>query len=192
VDVADNLRLVLEHVLRSRGKNTGPWLLFPELPRETPENLMMLGDFNRYWMEKVLRTTDLPKHFTPHSLRHTFAMTLLGGGGGLDRASILYVSRLLGHAKIQTTVDEYGSSLPVRSPGAVTGLATITTPAGFLEQVGVEVSRDGGQDVLGDVRTSRRSKVRSTDVETPRDPQETSDVVPGGSGNNGGNNLVLA
>jgi integrase len=50
----------------------------------------------------------LPPHFTPHSLRHTFASLLLQQG-----ESPVYVQRQLGHASIKLTVDTDGKWLPM-------------------------------------------------------------------------------
>lgn len=49
-------------------------------------------------MGKVLKEAKLP-HFTPHGLRHTFASLLLQAG-----VDVYYVSRMVGHADIGTTV----------------------------------------------------------------------------------------
>jgi integrase len=62
---------------------------------------------------RVVRAAALP-HFTPHSLRHTYASLLLVAG--LD---VYYVSRMLGHASIQETVDTYGRWLPANRPGVL-------------------------------------------------------------------------
>jgi integrase len=61
---------------------------------------------------RVVKAAKLP-HFTPHSLRHTFASLLLVAG------TDVYVSRMLGHASIQETVDTYGRWLPANRPGAL-------------------------------------------------------------------------
>jgi hypothetical protein len=58
--------------------------------------------------------TTLPRHFSPHSLRHTFASLLLQQG-----ESPAYVQRQLGHASIQLTVDTYGKWLPLGNVAAV-------------------------------------------------------------------------
>lgn len=49
----------------------------------------------------------LPEGTSPHTLRHTWASTLLTSG-----VPIFLVSRYAGHATIQTTVDQYGHLLP--------------------------------------------------------------------------------
>ncbi len=64
--------------------------------------------------KRVLREAGLPEHFTPHSLRHTFASLLLQQG-----ESPVYVQRQLGHASIQLTVDTYGKWLPMGNKAAV-------------------------------------------------------------------------
>lgn len=62
---------------------------------------------------RVVKTAKLP-HFTPHSLRHTYASLLLVAG-----VDVYYVSRMLGHASIQETVDTYGRWLPANRPGVL-------------------------------------------------------------------------
>jgi integrase len=56
----------------------------------------------------VLKAAELPPHFTPHCLRHTFASLLLSDG-----VSPAYVQRILGHSSIKPTVDLYGRWLPM-------------------------------------------------------------------------------
>ena len=56
---------------------------------------------------KVLKLADLPPHFSPHCLRHTFASLLLQHG-----ESPQYVQELLGHRSITLTADLYGRWLP--------------------------------------------------------------------------------
>ena len=63
--------------------------------------------------------------FTAHALRHTFASRLLHRG-----ARIEVVSRLLGHADIQTTVNVYYHELPGDSESAVSLLETACGPGG--------------------------------------------------------------
>jgi len=66
---------------------------------------------------RLLKRAKLPNHFTPHSLRHTFASQLLQQG-----ESPAYVQRQLGHASIKLTVDTYGKWLPMGNKAAVDGL----------------------------------------------------------------------
>lgn len=53
-------------------------------------------------------------HFSPHSLRHSFASLLLQHG-----ESPAYEQRQLGHASIHLTVDTYGKGLPLGNKAAV-------------------------------------------------------------------------
>jgi integrase len=57
---------------------------------------------------RLLKRAKLPLHFSPHSLRHTFASLPLQQG-----ESPVYVQRPLGHASIQLTVDTHGKWLPM-------------------------------------------------------------------------------
>ena len=63
---------------------------------------------------RTLKRAKLPEHFTPHSLRHTFASLLLQQG-----ESPVYVHRQLGHASIKLTVDTYGRWLPMGNKATV-------------------------------------------------------------------------
>ncbi len=73
--------------------------------------------------KRVLKaaTPPLPRHFSPHSLRHTYASLLIADG-----VSPAYVQRQLGHSSIKMTVDTYGKWLPMADPGAVDRLAAAT------------------------------------------------------------------
>lgn len=56
---------------------------------------------------KARDAAGLPKSFTPHTLRHTFASVALAGG-----VPITDVSKWLGHRNIQTTFGIYGHLVP--------------------------------------------------------------------------------
>jgi integrase len=65
-------------------------------------------------MARILKHANLPSHFTPHCLRHTYASLMLQQG-----EPVTYVQRQLGHASIQLTVDTYGKWLPMGNKAAV-------------------------------------------------------------------------
>ena len=69
------------------------------------------ADVVRHAMDRVLKAASLP-HFSPHSLRHTYASALLDAG-----KDVYYVCRMLGHASIKETVDTYGRWLPANRRG---------------------------------------------------------------------------
>jgi len=64
--------------------------------------------------KRVLKAAELPLHFHPHCLRHSFASLLLQQG-----ESPAYVQRQLGHSSIKMTVDTYGRWLPMGNKAAV-------------------------------------------------------------------------
>ena len=68
--------------------------------------------------KRTVKKAQLPPHFTPHCLRHTYASLLLQLG-----ESAVYVQRQvqrqLGHASIKMTVDTYGKWLPMGNRAAV-------------------------------------------------------------------------
>ena len=57
----------------------------------------------RTQFKQILEAAELPSHFTPHSLRHTFASVHIALGTELP-----YLKEQLGHASIQMTYDIYG------------------------------------------------------------------------------------
>jgi Phage integrase family len=58
---------------------------------------------------RASRRAKLPRHFTPHCLRHTFASVLLQDG-----ESAQYVQEQLGRASLTITTQTYGRWLPKR------------------------------------------------------------------------------
>ncbi len=83
------------------GEPRAPWILPSSAGSPIDHN------YPERWFKATLKATSLPTHFTPHSLRHTYASLLLQRG-----ESIYYVQRMLGHASITMTVDLYGRWLP--------------------------------------------------------------------------------
>jgi integrase/recombinase XerD len=53
-----------------------------------------------FWlMKKYLGWAELPRHYSPHGLRHTFATQLLNAGVSLE-----VLKELMGHRSIQITL----------------------------------------------------------------------------------------
>ncbi len=102
-----------EEKLRRGWKEMPPWLFVTA--NGTPYSQRnVLRDF-----KATLKKAKLPMHFSPHSLRHTFASLHL-----LNGASVYYVSQQLGHASIKLTVDTYGRWLKMRDTAAADRLDT--------------------------------------------------------------------
>jgi integrase len=104
-----------------RGWKTPPVPLFPSLTGSFVDPSAV-----RHAFGKVVKAAKLP-HFTPHCLRHTFASLLLVAG-----TDVYYVSRMLGHASIQETVDTYGRWLPANRTGALDVLDTPAVSPGLV------------------------------------------------------------
>src|SRR5439155_435279 len=104
-------------ILRAEGKlrqgwcEMPPWVFVNEKAKPLDEHRV------RKVFNRTLRRAGLPLHFSPHSLRHTFASLLLQQG-----ESPAYVQRQLGHASIKLTVDTYGKWLPMGNKAAVNRL----------------------------------------------------------------------
>jgi len=97
----------------------------PDVVFTTP-SLTRLGEqnFTRAF-KRILRDAKLPGHFSPHSLRHSFASLLLQKGAPLED-----VSRLLGHADVGLTSKTYGRWLRPDTAGVVALLDEIA-PTGL-------------------------------------------------------------
>jgi Phage integrase family len=98
----------------------------------------------------VLKAAELPLHYTPHCLRHTFASLLLQQG-----VSPVYVQRQLGHASIQLTVDTYGKWLPMGNNAAVDAL---DSPSGSKVVANASQASAGEKKTQGNPRATRRSR----------------------------------
>ena len=93
--------------------------------------------------KRALKHAELPLHFTPHYLRHTFASLLLQQG-----ESPASVQRQLGHARIQLTVDTYGRWLPMDNKAAVDRLDDVVLGASGSKVVANPVfGRTGASEV---------------------------------------------
>jgi integrase len=82
-------------------------LLFPPLKQQGRTVLQNERRFAARFNRLLEQAEVAPRYHPFHDLRHAFASDLLGAG-----VPMLKVSRWLGHASIQTTVDTYGHLLP--------------------------------------------------------------------------------
>ena len=89
----------------------------------TTGTMLNKGNVRRVFV-RLLKRAKLPPHFSPHSLRHTFASLLLQQG-----ESPVYVQRQLGHASIKLTVDTYDKWLPMGTKAAVDRLDNVAAGA---------------------------------------------------------------
>ena len=102
-----------------------PWVVIPWLGEQPDAKDQQAAEkIVRRAMERVLKVAHLPRHFTPHSLRHTFCSLLIG-----DSVSPVYVQQQAGHASVDLTVRVYGSWFAVQAPGAMNRLAAGLAPS---------------------------------------------------------------
>jgi|SRR5215470_8125870 len=95
--------------------------LFP-----SQDETMLDGRNVRRALTRLAAGAALGRGLGPHDLRHTFGSQLIAAG-----KSPVYVQRQMGHASVATTVDLYGSGLPLedRSGVDVLDAAPATIPA---------------------------------------------------------------
>ncbi len=119
VEVLRRLEVKRKAETLRRGWGELPTWVFPNTHGEPMDPKRVRQVFGR-----VLRAAGLRGHFSPHSLRHTYASLLLQHG-----ESPAYVQRQLGHASIKLTVDTYGRWLPMGNTAAVDRLDDPGRPA---------------------------------------------------------------
>src|SRR5262252_173910 len=88
---------------------------------------MLDGRNVRRALARLAGHAGLGRGLGPHDLRHTFGSQLIAAG-----KSPVYVQRQMGHASVATTVDLYGSGLPLEDRAGVAALddaAPATNPA---------------------------------------------------------------
>jgi integrase len=104
-----DLRARAAEVGLRQGRPAVPWL-FPaeDQTRPTPHTTAEAA------FKRAANAANLPDHFSPHCLRHTYASILLAEG-----VSPVYVQEQLGHSTIQLTVGTYGRWLRKKAPGAL-------------------------------------------------------------------------
>jgi hypothetical protein len=113
---------------------------------------------------RTLKTARLPKHFTPHGLRHTFASILVAEG-----KSPAYVQAQLGHKSITLTVDTYARWLPKGDKAAIDSLDDATYTAGICT-----TGTDGDRVVTFDADTG------SDDAKAESSPEQFRGVETSG------------
>jgi integrase len=126
---------------------------------------------------RCLKAAGLPGHFSPHSLRHSYASLLLADG-----VSPAYVQEQLGHSSIELTVGTYGRWLRKRAPGAVDRLDEIPAEERVSTVGGAEMpSRETPPKAHGSnlVAASRSHGLRRRQVvEEHGDPRRTRTFNP--------------
>lgn len=120
VDMADELARTLEMFIASRREFNlrmrvrSTWLVYPDFSDQPSRGEVSTVTHRlRRAMHRILALANLPKHYTPHSLRHTFATLLLSRGEDLT-----YVARQLGDT-LAMTFELYGrwAKVPARAGG---------------------------------------------------------------------------
>jgi integrase len=118
VDVASDLAVILALHGAALGKVVGldgepivAWL-FP-----SKAGTMFDGRNVRRALSRLAEGAQLGRPLKPHDLRHTFGSQLIAAG-----RSPVYVQRQMGHASVSTTVDLYGSGLPLEDRHGVDAL----------------------------------------------------------------------
>jgi integrase len=126
VDVASDLAVILELHVAALGKVVGmdgapvvPWL-FP-----SEAGTMLDGRNVRRACARLAEGAKLGRTLKPHDLRHTFGSQCVAAG-----LSPVYVQRQMGHASVQTTIDLYGSGLPLEDRHGVDVLAPAAEAGG--------------------------------------------------------------
>ena len=118
---------------------------------------------------RALKRADLPLHFSPHCLRHTFASLLLQQG-----ESAVYVQRQLGHASIKLTVDTYGRWLPMGNKAAVDRLDDGTGSKVVAKTMGAAGGAPQGPEKSGEPWWDRTTDPLLKS-EPPRQPENTAE-----------------
>jgi integrase len=129
VDLSTRLTGVLREIIKARPalameqgwRPVPPWMFITT--NGTPNS--QSNAFRAF--KRILTKAKLPSHFSPHSLRHTFAcLTLINAK---DRNVIQYVQQQLGHASIGITVDIYGKWIRITDPEAADRLDALVNGA---------------------------------------------------------------
>jgi len=140
-----------------RGWRDSPRWVFPNIQGDVLD-----ADKIRSAFKRALRAARLPEHFTPHSLRHSYASILIAEG-----VSPAYVQRQLGHSTYTLTVDTYGKWPPMGSKD----VDRLDGPSGSkVVATAIAGSGDGGED-NSQVCELPSSSARPSSPSTPRGRQ---------------------
>jgi len=132
VDVSAQLGAVLDAHVAGLGKVVGldgrpvVELLFP-----SEAGTRLDGRNVRRALKRLAKGAALGRSVKPHDLRHTFGSQLIAAG-----KSPVYVQRQMGHASVGTTVDLYGSGLPLEDRSGVDALDHVAAPATTVATTG--------------------------------------------------------
>ena len=129
IDLADTLGAILRPLVQRQGRS--PWLWFDCEGEPTLREVRAWTDQLREAMDRVLEKAELPAHFTPHHLRHTFACLIITQQEVRTGDLLLYLKDQLGHEDVQMTARVYARWLKQRSRAAVNAgaaRAQSTTP----------------------------------------------------------------
>ena len=99
----------------------------------------------RHRFKDGVRAAGLPEEFCFHGLRHTYASQLVQAG-----ASLLSVSRQLGHATVDTVMKTYGHLAPTTQEGEVRANFTVLDPD-------EDASLTGRRMILDSIKSSLQS-----------------------------------
>lgn len=114
VDLSPDLVAALRRLRTERETGTlrNGWGAVPEYVFCTDVGTHYSDTRWRKAFKKCAKAAGLAEHFSPHSVRHSFASLPLQSG-----ASVEHVSRLLGHATLALTCKVYGRWLRPQHPG---------------------------------------------------------------------------
>ncbi len=149
VDISQTLAQMLRQLEQLRGAQMAAreWPIMPSWVFCTRAGTPMDESKVRRAMREVLKRAELPGHFSPHCLRHTYASLMLQQG-----ESLTYVQRQLGHASINLTADTYGKWLPLGNKAAVDRLdATSFLESGSKVVADLPLECEENAEVVGKI-----------------------------------------
>lgn len=159
VDMSKQLRAVLLELRETRllsammhdKSSIADELIFPREDGEpmTPRTIGIR------FMEPACQKAGI-RRFTPHCLRHTFAVLMIQSG-----ASLQYVSEQLGHSSIKITADVYGKLQPSANVGQMDRLDSETQTNANDTQTRTDSGHNGTAEII-DI-TSFRGKINGSE-----------------------------